>query len=154
MHKPCASLCVILMNARGFFRRVQMWGSRDPSWFREFVGVHKGRVNVHPLAWRDTEPARRDGQIADLILGLLCVWIFSIVPRPLFVSFPCDRTYSWYGETIPPSASTDTQSRSAFCNESWRASWLHKQEKDAGNRWRLVSIRCWSSVLLTRTFSR
>lgn len=64
----------------GHFHRVQMWGSRDPSWFQESIGVHKGRVSVHLLAWRDTEAAQKERETADLILGLCvcaCVIIIS-----------------------------------------------------------------------------
>ncbi len=64
----------------GHFHRVQMWGSRDPSWFQESIAVRKGRVNVHLLAWRDTEPAQKERQTTDLTLGL-CVFLnFYIDP--------------------------------------------------------------------------
>lgn len=112
----------------GHFHRVQMWGSRDPSWFQESIGVHKGRVNVHLLAWRDTEPAQNKRRTTDLILGLcvcvrarvcvfeFCTWIqqyrhmYHCLPSSLFPF--C--TYSCYAVTIPPSASKDIQSDSAF----------------------------------------
>lgn len=52
----------------GPFHQVQMWGGPDPSWFQESIGVHKGRVNVYPLPWCDTESAQRERK-TDLKLG-------------------------------------------------------------------------------------
>lgn len=49
----------------GHFRRVQMWGSWDPSWFRESIRVHKGRVSIHLLAWRDTDFQQKERLTAD-----------------------------------------------------------------------------------------
>lgn len=93
----------------GHFHRVQMWESQDPSWFQESIGVYKGRVNVHLLAWCDTEPAQKERQTADLIPHRLCLCVFlnfyidsrgqrhvSLSPI-LSVFFPCSLytvTYS------------------------------------------------------------
>lgn len=59
----------------GHFHGVQMWRCRDPSWFQESIGVHKGRVNVHLLAWRDTEPQQKERLTTDLIRLLLCMCV-------------------------------------------------------------------------------
>lgn len=143
--------CVsFLMNARGIFR-VQMWGSRDPSWFQESIGVHEGRVSVRLLAWRDTEPAQRERQSTDLILGrCLRAWDPTVRRRR---SFHALLRILVKGVTIPPLRIHRHSKWFSLCNESWKASWVQEHEKDAGNCWRLVSIRCWSSVLLIKTFS-
>lgn len=80
----------------GPFHRVQMWGSPDPSWFQESIGVHKGRVNVYLLPWCDTESAQKERQ-TDLKLGhrvcaCVCLWNSAVQTQvPLFF-----HTYSCF----------------------------------------------------------
>lgn len=90
-------------ECEGHFHRVQMWRRQDPSWFQESIGVQKGRVNVHLLAWRDSEPAWKERQTTDFVLGLVyvCVCVVNFHADPteppstlLFVSFPFTLIYS------------------------------------------------------------
>lgn len=101
----------------GHFHRVRMWGGQDPSWFQESIRVHKGRVSVHLLAWRDTEPAQKERQTADIILGLCMFLNFSIDPTRIAVSPPhgyLSVHYTIFLSGCNNPASTDIQSDSAF----------------------------------------
>lgn len=78
-----ASIVCHFDECPGHFHRVQMRRSPDSSWFQESIGVYKGRVSVHLLAWHVTEPAQKEWQSTDFMLG----------PRPCaFSSFYTDPT--------------------------------------------------------------
>lgn len=127
-----------------------MWGSRDPSWFQESIGVQKGRVNVYLLPWCDRVLHKRKDWLASQ-LSSLCVCARSFLnfcSSDSSASAPYTPIYSCYGVTIPPSDSTDKWF--SLCNQFWRASWLQEHEEDACNCCRLFSIWWWRSILLIK----
>lgn len=126
-----------------------MWGSQDPSWFQESIGVQKGRVNVYLLPWCDrvcTE-GKTDWPRSWALCMCACLFL-NFCSSDTSAAVPYSPIYSCYGVTIPPSDSTDK--RFSLCDQFWRASWLQEHEEDACNCCCLFSIRCWRSILLIK----
>lgn len=118
----------------GHFHRVQMWRSWDPSWFHESIRVHKGRVSVHLLAWRDTDFQQKERLTADPHMH--CMWVIFFSFFYIYRSLDLQHGLLFFPHLRPnnPLLCIHTTQWFSLCKNSLRASWVQEHEKDALHR--------------------